>query len=105
MCGERLSELRKDRGLTQRAFAEQMHVSLNTVSAWERNLSEPDDETKLKLARLFDVSLDYLLGLSDSAAPPCRHQGLLLYLPDLPPEAMRELQQFLRKFTKKYGLS
>lgn len=105
MCGERLSELRKDRGMTQRAFADQMHVSLNTVSAWERNLSEPDDETKLKLAQMFNVSLDYLLGLSDSLLPPSRHQGLLLYLPDLPPEAMREVEQFLRKFAKKYGLN
>lgn len=104
MCGERLGELRKDMGLTQRAFAERMHVSLNTVSAWERNLSEPDDATKLKLAQLFNVSLDYLLGLSDTPVSPCRHQGILLYLPDLPPDAMKELQQFLHKFMQKYKL-
>lgn len=104
MCGERLGELRKDMGLTQRAFAEQMRVSLNTVSAWERNLSEPDDNTKMKIAQMFNVSLDYLLGLSDSPLPPSRRQSILLYLPDLPPEAMRELQNFLRKFMKKYRL-
>ena len=36
MRGDRLAELRKDAGLTQRQFAQQLHVSLNTVSGWER---------------------------------------------------------------------
>ena len=75
MRGDRLAELRKDAGLTQRQFAQQMHVSLNTVSGWERGLADPDDETKLLLAQRFGVTADYLLGLSDRREPS-REKGV-----------------------------
>lgn len=104
MRGDRLAELRKDAGLTQRQFAQQLHVSLNTVSGWERGLADPDDETKIMLARRFGVSMDYLMGLSDRQAPPERRGGILLYLKDLPPAAERELEEFLQQLKKKYHL-
>ena len=66
MRGDRLAELRKDAGLTQRQFAQQMHVSLNSVSGCERGVADPDDETKVLLAKRFGVSMDYLMGVSDA---------------------------------------
>lgn len=104
MCGDRLAELRKDAGLTQRQLAQQLHVSLNTVSGWERGLADPDDETKVMLARRFGVSCDYLLGLTDRPAPPAPGSTVLLYLRGLPPAAEAELEEFLRAFRKKYCL-
>ena len=44
MDGERLSELRKDRGVTQQQLAEAVSVSGNTISAYERGINEPDDK-------------------------------------------------------------
>lgn len=65
MIGERLQELRKDRGISQAEFAKILGVSHYTVSSYECNRSDPDDNAKIIIARLFDVSIDYLLGLID----------------------------------------
>ncbi len=65
MIGERLQELRKDKGLSQDDIAKILGVSHYTVSSYECNRSDPDDKSKIKLAKLFDVSIDYLIGLID----------------------------------------
>ena len=104
MRGDRLAELRKDAGLTQRQFAQQLHVSLNTVSGWERGLADPDDETKLLLAQRFGVTADYLLGLSDRREPSREKGASFLFIRELPPEAERELAAFLQYLKKKYRL-
>lgn len=65
MIGERLQELRKDHGLSQEDLAKILGVSHYTVSSYECNRSDPDDKAKVILAKLFDVSIDYMLGLID----------------------------------------
>ncbi|HIX04845.1 MAG TPA: helix-turn-helix domain-containing protein [Candidatus Fournierella pullicola] len=104
MRGDRLAELRKDAGLTQRQFAQQLHVSLNTVSGWERDLADPDDETKILLAQRFGVSVDYLMGLSDRPKVTPHQKAALFYVKDLPPAAERELEEFLQQLKRKYRL-
>ena len=71
MLGERISELRRRRKMTQRQLADYLSVSLNSVSLYERNLSTPDDDTKIKIAELFDVSMDYLMGMHESRVMDC----------------------------------
>ncbi len=65
IIGERLQELRKDRGGSQTQLAELLGVSYYTISSYECNRSDPDDNSKIIIARLFDVSVDYLIGLID----------------------------------------
>ncbi len=65
MIGERLQELRKDKGISQAEFAKILGVSHYTVSSYECNRSDPDDNAKILIAKLFDVSVDYLIGLID----------------------------------------
>lgn len=65
MIGERLAEIRAFRGDTQAMLAEKLHVSHYTVSSWEQGKSSPKDETLVKICRMYGVSSDYLLGLSD----------------------------------------
>lgn len=62
---ERLRELRKEKGITQKELAEQMNVAVSTVTRWELDVQEPDYLTLAKLAMYFGVSSDYLLGLED----------------------------------------
>jgi N-acetylglucosamine kinase-like BadF-type ATPase len=64
--GNRLKELRRQRGITQSAFAEQMHVSSQAVSNWERGIAPPDLENLLRIAQFFGILVDELLrDLSD----------------------------------------
>lgn len=63
MFGELLRELRKDHGMTQADLAKELSLSPLTISAYERSRCVPDDTTKVKIAKIFNVSLDYLLGL------------------------------------------
>lgn len=65
MIGERLAEVRKDHGDTQQSFASKMNVTKYTISSWEQEKSEPNHEMLVKICRLYEVSSDYLLGLSD----------------------------------------
>ena len=104
MLGERISELRRRRKMTQSQLADYLSVSLNSVSLYERNLSTPDDDTKIKIAELFDVSMDYLMGTSSQETPLHKTQprtSLLLY-ENLPPDAYKELQSFVKYLREKY---
>ena len=61
--GERLKELREEKGLGQVKLAEAIGVSKGIVSFWENGLREPKLSNLVALAEYFGVSLDYLAGL------------------------------------------
>lgn len=56
-----LVRLRRDRQLSQAQLAEQLYVSRQAISKWEQGETTPDLETLVKLAALFEVSLDELV--------------------------------------------
>ena len=60
----RLKEIRKDHGDTQESLGKKLGVSTPAVSKWEQGLTDPTLETLLQICRLYDVSSDFLLGLS-----------------------------------------
>ena len=60
--GERLTRLRKAKGMTQEDIASKVTISPQAVSKWENDISSPDINTLLTLSELLDVSLDELLG-------------------------------------------
>lgn len=61
---DRLKELRKIYGLSQRDLAKKLNVSNSTVAHWEKEDSNrrPDYETLEALANMFEVSVDFLIG-------------------------------------------
>ncbi len=61
--GNVIKNLRKERKLTQMQLATLLCTSQDTISLWELNKSLPDIESLVKLAKIFDVSTDFLLGL------------------------------------------
>lgn len=60
-----LKELRKERGIGQVELANQLGVSKGVISLWENGLREPGMTSLISLSKFFDVSSDYLLGLTD----------------------------------------
>ena len=62
--GEKLSFLRKQRGMTQLELAEKLDVSRQAVSKWERGTAEPSTENLISIGKLFDISVDVLVNES-----------------------------------------
>ena len=60
--GKRLREFRKSKKITQQELADRLGIKRNTYSDWENGKTEPTFEILVKLADLFDVSLDWLFG-------------------------------------------
>lgn len=69
MIGELLAEVRKDHRETQKDLADHLHVSIATVRSWERENSSPSHEMLIAICKLYDVSADYLLGLTRIERP------------------------------------
>lgn len=63
--GERLKRARERKGLTQSQVADVTSISNKSLSRYENGASAPDPETILELLRLYDVSADYIMGLSN----------------------------------------
>ena len=63
--GEILAEVRKDHGDTQETLAKKLHVTVSAVRTWEQEKSSPSQEMLVAICRLYKVSADYLLGLSN----------------------------------------
>lgn len=61
--GLKLKTLRKQAGLTQQQLAAQLGITKSVVSFYELQARSPSPEVLAKLARIFCVSTDYLLGL------------------------------------------
>lgn len=104
MDGNRLSELRKDKGLTQKDLAKILSVSENSISLYERNIITPDDNMKIKIAKYFNVSLDYLLGVTKASLPTNDVKPKIIYFSNLPEKANEELENFLNYLKGKYNL-
>ena len=61
MLGEKIQQLRKEKGLSQEQLAAQLTISRQAISKWELGESMPDTDNIIQLSKLFSVSTDYLL--------------------------------------------
>ncbi len=68
-----LKKLRTERGYNQQKLSELLCVSRSTIAMWETDKAEPNRELLLKLADIFEVSIDYLLGKTDFSAEENRN--------------------------------
>ena len=62
----RLKDLRKEKKITQLQLAMELNMSQNTISRYETGEREPGINELISLADYFNVSIDYLLGRTDS---------------------------------------
>lgn len=65
MLGLRIRELRTSFGWSQVELADKLNISKQTVSNWENDNIQPSIEMLMRVAKVFQVSTDYLLGLEE----------------------------------------
>lgn len=63
---KKIKQLREHHGLAQKDVAASLGVNPSAVTRWETGEKRPDLVNLVKLADLFDVSIDYLLGRTDN---------------------------------------
>lgn len=65
ILGQRLKELREEAGMTQKEVAAKLGINSVTYLHYEKSQRQPSLSMLADMAKLFDISVDYLLGLSD----------------------------------------
>lgn len=65
--GERIKIERTKKGLSQAALGDLLQITQQAVGKWEKNLSEPDSDALKKLADIFEISVDYLVGRNEKS--------------------------------------
>ena len=63
--GNKLRNLRKQKRLTQKQVADRIGLAISAVSSYEAGTRYPSYDVLIKLARIYHVSTDYLLGMTD----------------------------------------
>lgn len=96
--GERMKQLRIENNLTQEELAKKLSLSKSNISKYESNDVEPNIDTLNKLATLFNVSLDYLLGKSNSRNP-IEEEALKEKYPDV-----HDIEEAMEVLLKQPGL-
>lgn len=95
MIGERLCDLRKDKGITQETLAQELSLTKFTISSYEKDKSTPNDEIKVAIAKYFDVSLDYLLGLINEPFSYKRESDTIIIPKSLPSSTKVSVAEYI----------
>ncbi len=91
MLNQRIRELRLAKNISQVKLAELLGVTKQSVSNWENDNIQPSVEIVVKLAAIFDVSTDYLLGLENSRS---------IDVSELSPEEIAHIQLIINDIKK-----
>ena len=75
--GQRIAQKRKELGLSQEALGDRLGVSRQSIYKWESDSALPEVEKLIALSKLFGVSVGWLLGVEEGAAPEAAPSGEL----------------------------
>lgn len=78
MLGPRIAALRRHAGLSQAELASRLQITPSAIGMYEQGRREPSTETLVALARIFEVSTDYLLTGEPSLREQSRLEAILL---------------------------
>lgn len=67
LLADKIRHIREQAGITQAELARKLGLTRSSVNSWEMGLSVPSTQYVIELAKLFDVSTDYLLGMEQGA--------------------------------------
>ncbi len=91
LIGEKIKERRTLRQWTQELLAQKVETTKHVISNWERGVANPDHKQISMLANVFEVTADYLLGLTEYPEPQFRDPfGQIYFLPAIDYSFIRE---------------
>jgi transcriptional regulator with XRE-family HTH domain len=102
MFQKRLKELRKEKKLSQEELGEVINVSGRTISYFEAGERTPSPEILSKLADIFKVSVDYLLGRTSLRSDDA--EQIIILVKDLPGQAINEIKDHINYIRHKHNL-
>lgn len=91
MLGQRICKMRTDMGWSQVDMAKRLGVAKQTISNWENDNIQPSIEMLIRVAKVLNVSTDYLLGMEDN---------LRLDVQGLPAEVVAHLSLLISDYRK-----
>ncbi|MFT8928480.1 MAG: helix-turn-helix transcriptional regulator [Sporolactobacillus sp.] len=103
IIGKRITQLREEKGWTKTFTAEKLGIkTMSTYANWEYGTRTPDGEMLTKIADLFDVSTDYLLGRTDIHNSERKKENRFFYdLDHASKEEINELENYFRYMRSK----
>lgn len=105
MFGKILKSLRNDAEINQLDFARMFNVTQATISSWESERTSPSFDTLIAIADYFEVSIDYLIGRTDTDytyiyTPDKSLQDLMLLIKDLNGNDRDMLKHLLAEYVR-----
>lgn len=91
MLGERIKKQREIKEISQKKLADLLGVSPSTIGMYEQNRRSPDKDMLLKLASIFNVSVDYLLGTTKVKTPTTESKNEYKDINDILSKAKEQL--------------
>ena len=91
MLGERIKKHREIKEISQKKLADLLGVSPSTIGMYEQNRRSPDKDMLLKLASIFNVSVDYLLGTTKVKTPTTESKNEYKDINDILSKAKEQL--------------
>ena len=99
--GKRLAELRIERQMSQKELSKELDITVQALSNYENGHNAPKDDIKIRIARFFGVSLDYLMGLVSDAISYDRRD--IIDLPKgFPPGDVPKVKEVIRTLYDNY---
>lgn len=102
---KRIANLRVDNDLTQIKLAEKLNIKANTYSKWEKGINNMPVDFLLKLASFYNVSIDYILELSDEKTTSSLNYINSKNLPEKLKKLRNDSNLSQEEFSKKIGIS
>ncbi|WP_394899527.1 helix-turn-helix domain-containing protein [Clostridium paraputrificum] len=102
----RLKELRLEKKMSQSKLAETFNISQQSISHYEKGIRDMDNDLIKSMSSFFNVSADYLLGISNNRNYNSSEETIALHsdydYKDLPDEARKEIKNYIEYIKQKY---
>ncbi len=104
MLGDRIKACRKQKKISQMDLADMLNVSQAAITSWERGVRKPDVDTVAKMADIFCVTTDYLIGRDQEATTIPLPDDMAAHTEsDMSPELKAEIEEIARRVYEKYA--